>query len=57
MSIAETPPVTVAHRAVTGGRHPTCGACGRPLAHDKQWRCPYVTCREWLRTIDELDAA
>lgn len=54
--VNEMPPAQVTVRANTSGRWPVCGGCGRRLAHDKQWRCPYVACRQWLRSIDEIDA-
>jgi hypothetical protein len=28
---------------------PFCGACRRRLQKADQWRCPYTTCRRWLR--------
>lgn len=39
------------------GTYPRCGACDRPLAHDDQWRCPYVSCRKWLRGLGAEAAA
>lgn len=38
-------------RAIEVKGHPACGACGRRLQHEKQWRCPWVGCRKWLRGL------
>jgi hypothetical protein len=36
-------------RAVVARGVARCGACGRVLQHEAQYRCPYVACRAWLR--------
>ena len=46
--LREPPPARAEH-SVVNGDVPKCGACGRRLQHADAWRCPYVTCRTWLR--------
>lgn len=52
--LADPPAVPDARADADERRNPICGACRRRLQHDKQWRCPYVRCRAWLRGLQDL---
>ncbi len=47
----EEPPARAQAKVVERRGLPFCGACRRRLQKADQWRCPYTTCRKWLRGL------
>jgi hypothetical protein len=47
------PPGHATAHVVNRYSHPTCSECQRKVKDWDQWRCPWVSCRAWLRgTLD-----
>lgn len=49
MSALDQAPARAQAKVVDRRGFPFCGACRRRLQKADQWRCPWVTCRKWLR--------
>lgn len=55
--MSDQAPVRPQAQVVDRRGFPFCGACRRLLQKADQWRCPYTTCRKWLRgAADERES-